>query len=67
MSEWDAVDWWLSPALCYAKGLHDGAQLERDRIAAEDDALHRAAVKSAIAHIDRVDRRRAYDRGEPPP
>ena len=63
---WDLVDWWADPGLAYVKGLQDGAAMERQRIADEDDQLHREAVRAALAHMDRVDRRRAYDRGEPP-
>lgn len=54
---WTAVEeWWTHPALAYLAGLHDGARLERDRIAAEDDQLHRVAVRSALDTISRADR-----------
>jgi hypothetical protein len=57
------VEWWTHPALAYLAGLHDGGRLERERIAAEDEQLHRAVVRSAIATIERVDRRRLADAG----
>ena len=60
-----AAEWWTDPRLAYAQGLVDGARLERERIAAEDDALHRQAVRAARAHMDRVDRRRAADDASP--
>lgn len=62
----DDVDWWKVPSLAYVKGLQDGAAMERQRIADEDDQIHRAAVQAALNTIEQVDRRRAYDRGEPP-
>lgn len=55
LDPWDTVDWWASPATAYWRGLVDGARLERARIAAEDDALHRAAVRRARHVISRVD------------
>lgn len=41
----DVAEWWTHPALAYLAGLHDGARLERDRIAEQDEQLHRAAVR----------------------
>lgn len=61
------TNWWATPSTAYVAGLIHGAQMERNRINWENDVVHRAAVHSAIATIERVDRRRAYDRGEPPP
>lgn len=61
---WDQVDWWLRPDLIYAKGLADGAALERARQEAADDQAWREAVRTAIRVIDTADARRVADRGE---
>jgi predicted component of type VI protein secretion system len=55
------VEWWASPAAAYVKGLQDGAQLVRDRLAEEDEALWREAVRQVVAIIDRADARRTAD------
>jgi len=61
---WTAdLPWWEHPALAYLAGLHDGANLERERQAAADDELHRHAVRSALAAMDRADRRASADGG----
>lgn len=61
-ADWTSVaEWWRDPASAYLAGLHHGVQLERERIAAEDEALWRAAVRRATEHAERVDRRRAAD------
>jgi hypothetical protein len=55
LDPWDAIDWWESPAAAYWRGLVDGARLERARVDAEDDALHRAAVRRARHAVNRID------------
>lgn len=60
----DLIDWWASPALAYWQGLQDGAAMQREHDAADDDAVHRAAVRNARRLIEVCERREAYDRGE---
>lgn len=57
----DVERWWETPALAYLAGLHDGTRLERERTQRQDEALHRAAVRSAIKAIDQADARAAAD------
>lgn len=59
----EKVDWSTSPALAYSAGLRHGAQLERERQAALDDAEHRAAVRKAIHVIETADARALADAG----
>jgi len=48
---WGDLEWWLSPAGAYLRGLHDGAALLRAELDAQDEAAHRAAVRAALRHI----------------
>jgi hypothetical protein len=57
----ERVDWSASPALAYSAGLRHGAQLERERQAAIDDAGHRAAVQQALKAIEAADARALAD------
>lgn len=59
----DVTNWWESPVTAYMAGLVHGRELERQRIAEQDDRLHRQAVRVALAEMDRADRRRLADAG----
>jgi hypothetical protein len=63
-SSWtETTAWWLDPRLAYAAGLIHGAQLERERLEAEDEAAHRVASRRAFATIEAADARAQADAG----
>lgn len=59
----DVIEWWTDPRLAYAAGLADGYRLARQEIEAEDEQLHREAVRAVLSHVAVVDRRRLADAG----
>ena len=58
----DVEEWWRSPATAYLAGLVHGAQLERERQAVDDDAVHRAAVQQVLRIVEIGEARERADR-----
>lgn len=56
------ADWWKDPATAYLAGLQHGAQLERERLAEEDDRAWRRAVRDARKVIELADARTRADK-----
>ena len=56
----------LSPAAAFALGLAYGQALERERIDAEDEAVHRAAAVDVSRVVETVDRWRRNQRWPDP-